>query len=213
MEQNRSRWSDNVPVRLPEPLTGLFASRSHVRVLRALGALPDGVDVSAREIGRRAGIAHTTAARVLSELADEGIVLVRLSPAVRYYQLNRDHLLAGPIVDLLTKERQVQSLIADRVRSALKRHRVPVAEAYIFGSAARGELTSASDIDVAIVVRAKGPDQLEAALSRASDDVRRELGNPVQFLIDTSPVGSPKRDGRAGAWREVAERGIKILPE
>lgn len=200
-------------MRLPEPLSGLFASRSHVRVLRALGALPDGVDVSARDIGRRAGVAHTTAARVLSELADEGIVLVRLSPAVRYYQLNRDHLFAGPILNLLTKESQVQNLIPDRVRSALKRHRVPVAEAYIFGSAARGELTPASDIDVAIVVRAKDLEQVEAALSRASNDVRRELGNPVQFLIDTSPGRSPKRDGRSGAWREVADHGIRILPE
>ncbi len=57
-------------MQLEAPLDDLLGTGAHVRVLRALAALPRDFSVSARDLARRARVAHTTAARVLRGLAE-----------------------------------------------------------------------------------------------------------------------------------------------
>ena len=64
-------------MQLETPLDQVLQTGTHVRVLRALVALPPGLAASARDIARRAGVAHTTASRALQSLAAQGIVHVQ----------------------------------------------------------------------------------------------------------------------------------------
>src|SRR5680860_1614683 len=48
----------NYPMRFDSPIDDLFLNRSHVRILRALLRLPEGLPASGREIARRAGVTH-----------------------------------------------------------------------------------------------------------------------------------------------------------
>ena len=91
-------------MRLTAPLDDVLVTRSHLRVLRALDALPVGVPASGRQLARRAGISHTAASRALSGLADEGVVLARPYGRADYYELNREHVLYEGLRALFKRE-------------------------------------------------------------------------------------------------------------
>src|SRR2546428_6465928 len=92
-------------MRLAYPLDDAFAGRSHVRVLRALDGLPDGLPVSARELARRSRLSHPTASKVLASLASQGIVLARRAPRTDAFELNREHVLVEKLRPIFEWER------------------------------------------------------------------------------------------------------------
>ena len=90
-------------MRLRSPLNDLFRSRSHVRVLRALDEMPTGLPASTREIARRAGVSHPTAAAVLSSLAEQGIVTLQRLARADLFELNQSHVLVEQLHALYLK--------------------------------------------------------------------------------------------------------------
>ena len=136
-------------MRLQEFLDDLFATGSHVRVLRALAALPSTAAVSGREVARRAGVSQPTTRDVLASLERQGILLVARSLKRDSYRLNPEHVLVPVIRELFDGERTV-SAEAQKSISATVRRVAGVQTAYLFGSAARGDMRPDSDIDIAI---------------------------------------------------------------
>ncbi len=78
-------------------------------MLRALAALPDSFASSARDIARRAGVAHTTAGRVLRSLAEQRIVRVQRVGRADLHQLNDQHVLAAQVRALFQSEASVRT--------------------------------------------------------------------------------------------------------
>jgi DNA-binding transcriptional ArsR family regulator len=76
-------------MRFDSPIDDIFLNRSHVRILRALHHLPEGLPASGREIARRAGVTHPTALRTLAVLVNVGLVTAARSSAGDAYELNR----------------------------------------------------------------------------------------------------------------------------
>jgi predicted nucleotidyltransferase len=85
--------------------------------------------------------------QVLRELAEAGIVSCERHASVHLYRLNRDHVAAEAILLLVNLR---QRLIA-RMQEAVKGWSAAPIAVWIFGSAARGEGGSSSDIDVLVV--------------------------------------------------------------
>lgn len=196
-------------MRFQDPLDGILRTKSHIRLLRELCRLPTGYGVSAREMARRSGISHPTASSVLTALTDEG--LTRRQRAVRAdsYKLNRDHVMTQGILSLFAWEESLRSELLSFLKAGLS-GLSPTHKAFLFGSAARGEATGTSDIDLAVI----GPDDdsLEAVIEGVSEAVHQRFGNRLNVLY-----GSPK-DIRSGArgqpravWRQVVEDGIRII--
>jgi hypothetical protein len=78
---------------------------------------------------------------------DQGIVLVeQVGPSYRYW-LNRDHLAAPHIIALAGLRAEFLS----RLRARLAQWERPAVYAALFGSAARGDMRTGSDIDLLIV--------------------------------------------------------------
>ena len=163
-------------MRLREPLDDTFATGSHVRVLRALDALPRIAAVSGREVARRAGVSQPTAREVLISLERQGLVRVERSLRRDAYRLNEDHTLAPTIRELFAKERQVGAELERSVAGALHRLR-NVTAAYLFGSVARGDMRPDSDIDVAVESRDEPPDDIPEL-----EKVFRRFGNRVNVI-------------------------------
>ena len=63
------------------------------------------------------------------------------------YTLNRDHIAAEPIITLT----RLRSILIERLKEHLAGWEVPAIHASIFGSAARGDGDTGSDIDVLVV--------------------------------------------------------------
>lgn len=117
----------------------------------------------------------------LRALAAHGLVLVEDHPPAKLYTLNRRHLAAGAIVELAgLRTRLIASL-----RHGFTTWATPAAGAWLFGSAARGDGTADSDIDLLLV--RKDDIDIEDAVWTAQvdelvDDVRAWTGNPCAVI-------------------------------
>lgn len=193
-------------MRFDSPLDDIFLNRSHIRVLRALHRLPEGLPASGREIARRAGITHPTAIKALGALVKMGLVTVGRSSAGNAYELNRDHLFAGQVADLYRIEADITPKLASFLRDELLALTDKVERATLFGSAVSGESTTTSDIDLAVSCTPADVGEVEGALERLSDAVRRQFGNQVSPIINTR-----KQRPKTGVWKRLEEDGLHLI--
>lgn len=194
-------------MRLDRALDDIIETGGHVRILRAVVGVPHGVSVSARDLARRAGVAHTTAARVLRGLARHRVVDVQRAGRADLYRLNERHALAAQVRALFATESTVRRTAVDFIAEQIVRRAGPVKAAYLFGSAGRGDERAESDIDVAIVGARRGKEQLEAILASISDDVRERYGAELNVIVDRA--GARRR---APIWRRIERDGVRIVP-
>lgn len=105
--------------------------------------------LSGREVAKLGGVPRSTAARTLHHLVEHGLVRVQEAGAgaALLYTLNREHLAAEPVLALMGLRRG----LVDRLRNELTGWSLPPLHASLFGSAARGDGATASDIDVFLV--------------------------------------------------------------
>src|SRR5260370_29238394 len=170
-------------MRLDQPLDDIFASTSHVRVLRALFGPPLGMGRSGRDLARRAGVSHPRANQVLEELSAQGVVEVQRLPRTDLYRVNWHHALAEPLGELFELEPKLKFELLALVASELKARHLPVKEARIFGSAARGAMAPRSDVDLALVTSRESLAAVQAAAQEVAAEgrgrVRARLNVPV----------------------------------
>lgn len=133
--------------------------------------------VSRRELSTLAGVAPGHASSVVQELIDGGLVSETAAGRSSMVMLNRDHLAVDAIVGLA-------SLRGELIRRLRRRiSRWPEAHgAWMFGSIARGEGGSQSDIDVLLVVDDPESEVLHDRLSTLHADVRSWTGNDLQLV-------------------------------
>lgn len=163
-------------MRLQEGLDDLFATGSHVRVLRALDALPAGVAVSGRELARRAGVSQPTVRDALASLQQQGLLTVARSLRRDSYRFNPEHFLVPVIRDLFRAERSVPVEVERELATAI-RSLGGITEAHLFGSAARGNMRPDSDIDVAVASQRALPET-----TSAFERFFRRFGNRVTLI-------------------------------
>lgn len=108
---------------------------------------------SGREVARRAGRSNTGVQHVLDRLVEHGLVDRLVAGRTFLYTLNRNHLLA-PVVEQMAEGRNE---LIRRLRNEIASWRTPPVHASLFGSAARGDGDTGSDIDL-FVVRPAGVD-------------------------------------------------------
>jgi DNA-binding transcriptional ArsR family regulator len=135
--------------------------------------------LTGREVARlvRAGSQPTVNAS-LRRLSDEGLVHVEEAGNAYLYTFNREHL-AAPAVELLA---DVRAELERRLRDEIAGWKIAPVQLSVFGSAARGDGDTRSDVDI-FVVRPRDVSQDDPAwqeqLTRLSDRVLAWTGNHV----------------------------------
>lgn len=193
-------------MRFDSPIDDLFLNRSHVRVLRALHHLPEGLPASGREIARRAGVTHPTALRALAVLVDAGLVTAGRSPAGDAHELNRNHFFADQIADLYRAEAGIADELTSFLREELLARTDKVEWATLFGSIVWAGSSPTSDIDLAVSCANADASEVEEALSGLSDATRQRFGNHVSPLINTR-----KQRPKSGIWKRIEEEGVPLI--
>jgi predicted nucleotidyltransferase len=121
--------------------------------------------------------------KVLLRLARQGIVHSTRVGSAYTYQLNREHIAAGPIIQLA---RLTQSLL-QQIEEYLENWDLRPRYAAIFGSAARGIMTEESDIDILLVRDDDAPIEIwDAQVSSLASDVSNWTGNdarPLEYTV------------------------------
>jgi|SRR2546422_898787 len=200
-------------MRISETLDDVLASRGHLRTLRALDGLPDGLGVSARDLARRAELAHNRASEVLAALTELGLTQVQRAGRADLYRLNRQHVLFPTLHELFRSETDLKAELEKLLRRRLSK--LPhLREAYIFGSVARGESRPGSDIDLALVMASAGPSLAEQAqIDAIADEVRARFGGRLGVLVSRKPLRD-RVAGRTGRdlWRRIQAEGIRLIP-
>jgi DNA-binding transcriptional ArsR family regulator len=163
-----------------------------------------------REIARLAESTHTTVQRSLDRLVDHG--LVNRAPAGRaaLYTLNRDHLAATPVEALVT----MRATLLERLGGALSRWEPQPIHASVFGSAARSDGDTASDIDL-VVVRPDSVTSDDPTWREQVDDlafqVNRWTGNHLATLeLTQSDLESMQRN-RPAIVDELRSDAITLI--
>ena len=153
-------------------------------VLHALAATT--ARASGAQVHRMAGTGSPDGVRrVLTRLAAQGIVLAEEHPNATLYLLNRDHVAADAVVALT----RLRTTIIDRITDALSHWSPEPVHASLFGSFARGEATTASDIDIVVVIGPAGAadqDARAAQIDQLTADVLRWTGNRGH-IVDPTP--------------------------
>lgn len=196
-------------MQLDTPLDRLLETGTHVRVLRALVELPEGLAASGREIARRAGISHTTAARVLRALQGLRVVQLQRAGRANLYLLNAEHVLVAQIRALFEQEGGIRSQIVAYLRQELPLRIGRAESAFLFGSVSHGEGHADSDIDLAVVAPERTADEIEPGLTALSDAVRTRFGSELNVLV--GPSGRKGRR-RPKIWDRIEADGVPLLP-
>lgn len=171
-------------------------------VLARLAAVSEGL--TGRRIAALAQLAPTSVNRALVDL--EHIGLVNSTPAgnAKIYRLNREHILWGPLEQLLATPDRLVELGSEIARTAVGE----AASVLIYGSTARGEADRDSDIDVLVIwERATTPDERETALAALDTGLYRLAGNRVAILdLTASELArlTAAGDPLADSWRREA---------
>ena len=130
-----------------------------------------------RELARRAGVSPTMLGKEADLLSAAGIILSSADGNRRVLRANPD----CPIFDELRGIARKTAGIADVLRSALA-ELDDIETAFIFGSVAKGEERSGSDVDVC-VIGTVAYRQLASALSGVESTLGRPV-NPVLYTPD-----------------------------
>ncbi len=169
--------------------------------------------LSGREVARISGVSVNGAWKALRRLADHGVV--KEEPAggnATLYTLNRDHLAADAIVTLA----RLRSILIDRIKEHLASWEIQPAHASMFGSAARGDGDTASDIDI-FIVRPRGVDEEDtrwrSQINALADGVLSWTGNHASISeIPEADLARLRRE-RPPVVENVEKDGITLLGE
>jgi predicted nucleotidyltransferase len=145
----------------------------------------------------------------LRRLAEEGIVRAEEAGNAYLYTLNRKHL-AAPALEQLA---DIRAELERRLRAEIAEWEIAADHASVFGSAARGEGNTRSDIDVFVVRPARVPEDdthWRAQLERLSADIYSWTGNHVGLSeVSSADIGRLRRE-RPSVVEELRRDAITL---
>jgi predicted nucleotidyltransferase len=149
-------------------------------VFRTLAGTTGGL--AGREVARLSGVSPSRVVDILRAAEERGLVTSEHHGNVKINRLNRQHLAADAVIALVSMRRRMIDLLAEEVSSWAA---VPV-HASLYGSAARGDGSVRSDLDVLLVRADDADDDLwEAQLYRSGQRLQAATGNAVSWLTMT----------------------------
>ena len=198
-----------VPVDYSRPIEALVPGVQG-RVLAVLARTD--TELTMRGVAELAGVSPQQASVVLGRLAELGVVERRDVPPVALVRLARENLAAQAIARVAHLRREA----IERLRTLATKIEPAPASLVVFGSFARGEAGTHSDVDVLAVrpstLSGNDHDAWTDSLGQWVDVATRVLGNPVN-LVEASVEelsGLPSREAPS-LWEEIATEGIVLV--
>jgi len=167
-------------------------------------------ELSLRTIARLSGVSIAQASRVMPKLVELGMVERREVPPSSLFRLVEEHVASRAVLALAGARRAVFEQIG-RAAGALA---PPPISLILFGSFARGDARTDSDIDV-VVVRPAGvaeDDKVwDASVEAWLRQARRISGNRIEIVEVSEREIARLLKGRKPLWSGVARDGVVIF--
>lgn len=179
---------------------------------RVLGVMARAsTDLTMRGVADLAGVSPQQASVVIGKLVELGVVERRDVPPASLVRLVADNLAAQAVLSIASLRRDV----LDRLSELASAIGPAPASLVVFGSFARGEADSESDIDV-LAVRPLGlrddDDEWTDALWAWASAARKAAGNPVN-VIEAAAEEIPGLLRRRGpsVWTDIVRDGVVLV--
>jgi predicted nucleotidyltransferase len=193
-------------MKIADALDPVLSSPTKVRLLRTLFAL-QARRWTGRELAKAARVSTSQAARDLRELSDVGILRWDVLGRSYSWELSRNHVLFNPLADLFRLEANLRTELVRQIAEELESE--PIRQAKLFGSVARGDERSDSDVDLFLEIKdASWAPQVNQALDRVRARIWRSFGNPVVPLVYTS--SKVKRPPNPDLLSAIEHEGIDV---
>ncbi len=150
------------------------------------------------EIARRLNLDGSNLAKKLRELEEEGILKSDERGKERYYSLNKTFPLLKEYKQIILKTIGIEGLLKDLLRDISG-----IDEAYLFGSYAKDQMDSASDIDL-LAVGDHDTVELRKQLSQVQKTTDREIN-----LVSMSRAEYEKRK-KQDSFIQLLEKSKKV---
>ncbi|MBI3291568.1 MAG: nucleotidyltransferase domain-containing protein [Elusimicrobia bacterium] len=177
-------------------------------ILRALQDAREGM--SGRAIARQAEINHQTCAVALKNLEAWGILQRQGSGKTQFIRLNfKNYVIKQLILPLLRKERGLLKAIREDIVDTFRKEALSIT---LFGSVARGQEVTSSDVDVLLLVEPPAKTTLLHRTAQYSSDFMQRYGirlSPVVFTPREARMQA-KRSGRL--FKNILRDGVDLLP-
>ena len=162
-------------------LDDLLGNPIQVRVLRVLTRFPNR-GFTGRELAKLCGSSPSQTIRALESLRSSGVAFREIAGRSHVWRLAPEHVMRDVLVRMFQGEANALQLLKGDIEALLQP--LPVKRAFLFGSVARGDERSTSDIDLLVLVESKSAKEtVEIALSRASPQFSLRFGNPLSPLV------------------------------
>lgn len=157
--------------------TDIVLSRTTAAVFHVL--IGADTSFSIRQLARLAGVSAPRAVEIVNRGSERGLVLVQQGGRSRMCRFNREHLAAGAIIELVTIRERILRAIEDEITL----WNTQPLHVSLFGSAARGDGDTNSDLDL-LVVRPKNESEEKWEEQKYTSGVRlmAKIGNPVSWF-------------------------------
>lgn len=140
--------------------------------------------------------------KALNRLTEQGVVLEGIAGRTHTYHLNREHLMADAVVAMANAKTQ----LADRIRGEVSSWEFAPLTVKIFGSAARNEMRTDSDIDIFIALPNEvGDDLAEERIAALAMKISVWTGNDARPLVYREREIQP-----APIFESIAKEGLDI---
>ncbi len=171
----------------------ILGSALKIRTLRVLHRHPTR-EFTTRELAREVGASDVGVGKALDDLEAFDVVRRRRIGRALAVRANVDSALFDATRNLFEREEDLGTRFRRAVQGWGTRNAVEYVE--LFGSAARGELRSDSDVDLLIVSRT--PKAVSDRLGRLEAETRRLLGRPLAPLLLTPSEFARARSSSLG---------------
>ena len=167
-------------------LSQILSSQVRAEIFRLLFS-GDKNSIHLRDLQRQSGLSIGTIQKEIARLNELDLVTAKRDGNRLYYTANMDHPLFKEICGLVEKT----SGIAESLKEVLKSIK-GIDCAFIFGSVAKGEEKSHSDIDL-IIIGSVGLRTLSSAFRNLTDKTQREI-NPHVYSVKNWKDKLKKKD-------------------
>ncbi|PKQ27486.1 MAG: hypothetical protein CVT63_07750 [Candidatus Anoxymicrobium japonicum] len=166
---------------------------------------------SGREISRMVGFSPTHTISNLRELEAAGLILRQRAGKTDLYQLNdKNSAIDGVLAPIFDWE---SNLLAELAEMFADRLGAKIVSIRLFGSVARGEEKSDSDVDLLLTLTdGVDIDELEEVIAEIDLDAGRRLGCPVSTVFVTESEYTKKVKSKKGFWKDIP-RESKVIYE
>jgi len=167
-----------------QSLNAILGQNSKVKILRFLANYKQ--EASIRELAREIKITPPNVSRILKELEREGVLSSKKFGNSIVFSLNKGNFLGKKIIAPLFKEEaEAKKELSRKIVGNVK---FPYESIILFGSIARGEENSKSDIDVAFIIKDAGnTERIEKKILGINPVLSAYFGNSISpFVIKKS---------------------------